>query len=58
MESAAVPGLVDSVARPGSGQNVSVRHATTASLHLPRVAPERAQQVPRAGSVILKNETG
>jgi hypothetical protein len=57
MESAVVPGLADSVARPGSGQFVSEQHATTASLHLPRVAPVHAA-VLRAGSVILKNETG
>jgi hypothetical protein len=57
MESAVVPGLVDSVARPGSGQFVSEQHATTASLHLPRVAPAHAAAL-RAGSVILKNETG
>lgn len=57
-ESMAVLGLADSVAETSSGQNISAQHATTASLHLPRVAPARATLSLRAGSVILKNETG
>jgi hypothetical protein len=57
MESAVVPGLVDSVGRPGIGQFVSEQHATTASLHLPRVAPVHTAAL-WAGSVILKKETG
>jgi hypothetical protein len=44
MESMALFGEVDSVTQPNSGQRISAQHATTAS--------------PRAGSVILKNETG
>ena len=40
-ESMAVLGQADSVAKPSSGQNSSAKHATTASLHLPRVAPAR-----------------
>lgn len=53
MESTVVPGLVDSVARPGSGRFVSEQHATTASPHLPRVAPVHTAAL-RHGSVILK----
>ena len=40
-ESTAVLSQADSVAKPSSGQNSSAQHATTASLHLPRVAPAR-----------------
>ena len=59
-ESTAVLGQADSVAEASSGQNNSAQHATTASLHLPRVAPARAtlSLSLQAGSVILKNETG
>lgn len=39
MESAVGPGQVDSVARPGRGQFVPVRPATTAALHRPRYSP-------------------
>jgi hypothetical protein len=57
MESRALFGQADSVAQPNSGQKISAQHATTASLHLPRVAPAIAMQSPQAGSVSLKNET-
>jgi hypothetical protein len=42
MESKVLFGEADSVTQPNSGQKLSVQHATTASLHLPRVAPARA----------------
>jgi hypothetical protein len=45
MESMALFGEVDSVTRPNRGQNISAQHATTALLHLPRVAPARANGV-------------
>ena len=40
-ESTAVLSQADSVAETSSGQNSSAQHATTALLHLPRVAPAR-----------------
>ena len=57
-KSTAVLSQADSVAETSSGQISSAQHATTASLHLPRVAPARATLSLQAGSVILKNETG
>jgi hypothetical protein len=57
MESMGLFGEADSVTWPNSGQSISAQHATTASLHLPRVAPALRRQSPRAGSVVLKNET-
>jgi hypothetical protein len=58
MESRALFGQADSVTRPNSGQKISAQHATTASLHLPGVAPAIATRLLQAGSVGLKNETG
>jgi hypothetical protein len=45
MESMALFGEADSVTRPNRGQNISAQHVTTALLHLPRVAPARANGV-------------
>lgn len=53
----AMLGGVDSVARPGSGQNFGAAR-DHGVWHLPRVAPALAKRSLQAGSVVLKNETG
>jgi len=58
MESVAALGRVDSIAPPKLWSESSAQRATTATLLVPMVVSALAQCSLRAGSVVLKNETG